>query len=99
MRVTLRLSLIGLWLTTAGVSSAANPSAEWITLGTAGGPIVHASQAQIANAVVVGDAIYLFDVGNGVLRQMSAARLPLRGIKAVFLSHHHLDHNADVGPI
>jgi ribonuclease BN (tRNA processing enzyme) len=70
---------------------------HWITLGTAGGPPVHASQSQIANALQVDDAVYLFDVGNGVLRQMDAAKLPVRKIRHVFLTHHHPDHNADLG--
>lgn len=70
---------------------------HWITLGTAGGPPVHASQSQIANALQVDDAVYLFDVGNGVLRQMDAAKLPVRNIRRVFLTHHHPDHNADLG--
>lgn len=73
--------------------------ATWITLGTAGGPPMHASQSQIANAVVVDGNVYLFDVGNGVLRQLAAAGLGVRDIRAVFLSHHHMDHNADVGPV
>jgi len=50
--------------------------AQWVTLGTAGGPRLHANQAQIANAALVGDAVYLFDVGNGVLRQMAARSCP-----------------------
>lgn len=73
--------------------------AEWVTLGTSGGPPVHAERSQIANALVVGDAIYLFDVGDGVRRQMALSGLPERKIRAVFLSHHHPDHNADVGPV
>ncbi|WP_306397262.1 MBL fold metallo-hydrolase [Telluria beijingensis] len=73
--------------------------AQWVTLGTVGGPIVHADQAQISNALVVGDAVYLFDLGSGVLRQAAAANIPLRQLRAVFLSHHHPDHNADLGPV
>src|SRR5262249_14570850 len=83
----------------AGNAAPAAAEAYWVTLGTAGGPPVHASQAQIANALVVGDAVYLFDVGNGVLRQMDAAKLPVRTLRAVFLTHHHFDHNADLGPV
>jgi len=77
--------------------AAAGAHAHWITLGTAGGPPMHASQSQIANALQVDDAIYLFDVGNGALRQMDAAKLPVRNIRRVFLTHHHPDHNADLG--
>lgn len=81
--------------------AAADPlvKAEWVTLGTAGGPPLHANQAQIANALVVGEAVYLFDLGNGVLRQMAAAKLPVRNVRGILLSHHHVDHNADVGPV
>lgn len=73
------------------------PTARWITLGTSGGPPIQAERSQIANALVVGDAVYLFDVGNGVRRQMVMAKLPESKVRAVFLSHHHPDHNADMG--
>lgn len=72
---------------------------RWITLGTSGGPQVQPQRAQISNALVVGDAIYLFDVGNDVQRQMARAGLAERNLRGVFLSHHHLDHNADLGPV
>lgn len=73
------------------------PSAAWITLGTAGGPPLHGEVAPIANALVVRDAVYLFDVGNSVLRQLDAAGLAVRQLQGVFISHHHIDHNADLG--
>lgn len=73
--------------------------AQWVTLGTSGGPAVQAERAQIANALVVGTAVYLFDVGNAVQRQMAIAGIPEADLKAVFISHHHLDHNASLGPI
>jgi len=40
-----------------------------------GGPPLHARQAPVANALAVGDGVYLFDVRTRVLRQMDAARL------------------------
>lgn len=77
---------------------AAQPAAAtWITLGTVGGPPLHADVAPIANALVVQDAVYLFDVGNSVLRQLDAAHLAVRQLRGVFISHHHVDHNADLG--
>ena len=47
-----------------------------------------------ATAVVVGNRIFLFDAGPGVMRQMTAAGLPVRGgtITRVFLTHLHSDH-------
>jgi ribonuclease BN (tRNA processing enzyme) len=71
--------------------------AQWVTLGTVGGPPLHTEQAPIANALVVGDAVYLFDAGNSVLRQLDGAGLAVRNLRGVFLTHHHVDHNADLG--
>jgi ribonuclease BN (tRNA processing enzyme) len=68
-----------------------------ILLGTAGGPTPKPNRAAPAQAVVVGDAVYVVDCGNGVARQMALARLRLGAIRAVFLTHHHSDHNADYG--
>lgn len=72
---------------------------KWITLGTCGGPIQVPPAYQIANALVAGDAVYLFDVGSGAVRQLAALGIDLSRIRAVFLSHHHLDHVADLGTL
>ena len=78
---------------------AAATTGEWVTLGTAGGPPIHATQSQIANALVVGETVYMFDAGDGVLRQMAAANIPVAKIKAMFLTHHHPDHVMGVGAL
>lgn len=78
----------------------AQPShARWVTLGTSGGPAVQVERSQIANALVVNGAVYLFDAGEGARRQMAKAGLAESRIKAIFLSHHHIDHNASLGPL
>lgn len=84
-------------LTFGSVNAIAQP--KFITLGTAGGPVIHLERSQPANAFVVDGAVYLFDTGNGIQRQMRAAGLSLDQVRAVFISHHHLDHNADLGPV
>ncbi|MDZ3830432.1 MAG: MBL fold metallo-hydrolase [Sphingopyxis sp.] len=68
-----------------------------ILLGTAGGPSPKPNRAAPAQAVVVGDAVYVVDCGNGVARQMILAGLRLDAIRGVFVTHHHSDHNADYG--
>ena len=68
-----------------------------VLLGTAGGPTPKPNRAAPAQAVVVGDATYVVDCGNGVARQMVLANLQLGSIRGVFLTHHHSDHNADYG--
>lgn len=68
-----------------------------ILLGTAGGPTPKVDRSAPANAIVVGDAIYAIDCGNGVARQMVEAGLDLGNIRDVFITHQHSDHNADYG--
>ena len=68
-----------------------------ILLGTAGGPTPKVDRSAPANAIVVGDDIYVIDCGNGVARQMVKAGLDLGRIRDVFITHQHSDHNADYG--
>ena len=68
-----------------------------ILLGTAGGPSPKVDRSAPANAIVIGDDIYVIDCGNGVARQMVLAGLDLGNIRDVFITHQHSDHNADYG--
>ncbi len=68
-----------------------------VLLGTGGGARLRKSRSASAQAIVVGDAIYVVDCGDGVARQMVNADLPLAAIRGVFVTHHHSDHNADYG--
>jgi ribonuclease BN (tRNA processing enzyme) len=80
-------------------TAASNQSAVFITLGTGGGPLIRRERSEPANAVVVGNAVYLFDVGSGVERQLVGAKLGLGQVRAIFISHHHIDHDADLGQL
>lgn len=71
------------------------PPSRLILLGTAGGPTPKPNRAAPAQAIVVGDATYVVDCGNGVARQMALAGLRLGSIRSIFVTHHHSDHNAD----
>jgi ribonuclease BN (tRNA processing enzyme) len=48
-----------------------------------------------SQAVVVDGAVYLFDCGYGAITRFAAAGLRLADMHAVFVTHHHSDHNAD----
>lgn len=75
------------------------PTAQFVTLGTGGGPVMRLKRSQPANAVVVNGAVYLFDAGDGVERQMLVAGLRLPQLRAVFISHHHIDHSGGLASL
>jgi ribonuclease BN (tRNA processing enzyme) len=75
------------------------PRTRLVLLGTAGGPTPKARSAAPAQAIVAGDRIYLVDCGDGVARQLALAKLPVRNLRALFLTHQHSDHNAGYGPL
>jgi len=60
--------------------------------------VTRVKRSEPANAIVVGDAVYLFDTGDGVQRQLAAANLSVGSVRAVFLSHHHIDHTGGLAP-
>ncbi|MEV0648967.1 MBL fold metallo-hydrolase [Phytomonospora sp. NPDC050363] len=72
---------------------------ELILLGTGGGPSPKRTRSAPAQAVVVGGRTYVIDCGNGVGRQLRLAGIGLHTIRAVAVTHHHSDHNADLGTL
>ena len=80
-----------------GIRAPAKPKSRLILLGTAGGPTPKPNRAAPSQVIVVGDAAYVIDCGNGVARQLVLAKLSLGSIRGVFITHHHSDHNADYG--
>jgi ribonuclease BN (tRNA processing enzyme) len=47
--------------------------------------------------ILVNDAAYVIDCGDGVARQLAFAGVPLATLRHIFITHHHSDHNADYG--
>ena len=45
-----------------------------------------------ATAVTIGNKVFLFDAGPGVMRRLNAAKLPINGVTALFITHLHSDH-------
>ena len=95
------ISTSAAWLAWAAIGSGREqaPGTRLILLGTAGGPTPKARSAAPANAIVVGDRIYVVDCGDGVARQLALAKLPVTQLRAVFITHQHSDHNAGYGPL
>ncbi|MFG6138047.1 MBL fold metallo-hydrolase [Halomonas sp. B23F22_10] len=76
-----------------------NSNVSFVTLGTGGGPIIREQRSESANAILVNGQTYLFDTGSGTERQMVKSGIPMESVQAIFLSHHHVDHNADLGQL
>ncbi|MGH3588339.1 MAG: MBL fold metallo-hydrolase, partial [Pseudonocardia sp.] len=74
-------------------------STRLILLGTGGGPTPKRHRAATAQAVTVEDATYVVDCGNGVARQLAMAGVGLDTLRCVTITHHHSDHNADLGTL
>lgn len=70
---------------------------QLILLGTAGGPAPKRTRSAPAQAIIVNGATYVIDCGNGVARQLVHAGIRLDSLRAVGITHHHSDHNADYG--
>ncbi len=77
--------------------SSGSPRTRVVLLGTAGGPALRPGRSSPASAVVVDGVPYVVDCGYGVGRQLVDAHIPPAAVRAVFVTHHHSDHNADVG--
>ena len=73
------------------------PKTRLILLGTGGGPRPRKENAASSQVIMVNDALYVIDCGDGVARQLAAAGLALPKLRHVFITHHHSDHNADYG--
>lgn len=75
-----------------------------VPLGTAGGPIYQGSGRNgTSTAIVVGERVYIVDLGLGSLQQLAASGLAasetlpsfLGNVSGVFFTHLHSDHTAD----
>ncbi|WP_020658249.1 MBL fold metallo-hydrolase [Amycolatopsis benzoatilytica] len=67
-----------------------------VLLGTAAGPYPAPGRQGCANAVVVGGRAYLVDAGYRTLGKYVSAGLSLRDLSAVFVTHLHSDHVAEL---
>jgi hypothetical protein len=82
-------------------SGAAQPSpstrTQLILLGTGGGPRPRKNSFSTSQVILVNNAAYVVDCGNGVAIQLARAGVSLPILRHVFITHHHSDHNADYG--
>jgi ribonuclease BN (tRNA processing enzyme) len=81
------------------VTAVASPPAKTrlILLGTGGGPRPRRNSFPTSQVILINNAAYVVDCGNGVAIQLVKAGVPLSTLRHVFITHHHSDHNADYG--
>jgi ribonuclease BN (tRNA processing enzyme) len=95
------IAAVPLWLVVFGADRAnvrpvsgivrSADSTTIVLLGT-GTPRPDPAASGPATAIVVGQRVFLFDAGAGVMRRFAAAKLPATGPTAVFFTHLHSDH-------
>ena len=98
LSLTLIGQIAGAQTVTETTTSTASPT-RLILLGTGAGPIPRKERAQPSNLLIVGGRPYLIDAGNGVARQMAFAGYAPSDVRTAFITHHHMDHNADMGAL
>jgi len=62
-----------------------------------GAPLPDPSRAESCAVVIAGEAIFVIDSGSGSTSNITLMGLPADKIQAVFLTHFHSDHIADLG--
>lgn len=92
-------TLLGGLVLALGCAASGWAQTRLVTLGTQGGPLPSTTRAQPANALLVGDKVYLIDAGDGVIRQLYAAGIDIRRLGQIFITHDHDDHNAGWGAL
>src|SRR5688572_5887168 len=75
-------------------------STRIILLGTKGGPSVGKSgRSNPATLMLINDVPYLVDCGYGSSRQLLSAGISLNRLRHIFITHHHSDHNLELGAL
>src|SRR5690606_150694 len=80
-----------------GQGTPSSTKTRLILLGTGGGPRPRRNSSATAQVIIVNEAAYVVDCGDGVARQLAFAGVPLATLRHIFITHHHSDHNADYG--
>jgi ribonuclease BN (tRNA processing enzyme) len=98
--LSLGAAIVGLRSGTAQQPVGAAGRDRLVLLGTRGGPFVSGyTPSPSANLLVYKGVPYVVDVGYGVTFKLNEAGMPLPALRYVFITHHHSDHNIELGPL
>jgi len=70
-----------------------------ILLGTKGGPRVGEGRKNPSQLLLINGVPYVVDCGYGASLRLVEAGVPLNRLRYIFITHHHSDHNLELGPL
>ena len=71
-----------------------------VLLGTKGGPRVgEAGRSNPSTLIMINDVPYVVDCGYGTSKQLLNTGVALNRLRYIFITHHHSDHNLELGPL
>lgn len=72
---------------------------QLVLLGTGAGPVAGQARRMASHLMLHNGAAYVLDCGLGVTAQYARTGTPWRALRAIFITHHHPDHNIEYGPL
>jgi ribonuclease BN (tRNA processing enzyme) len=83
----------------AAARAAEGGATKLIILGTGGGPSVGRPRYMTSHVILHGGAAHVVDCGYGVTEQLVRAGVKLQDVRDIFITHHHPDHNIELGTL
>ena len=93
------VSLPALAALSEAVRASAAGTTKLVILGTSGGPSVGRPRYMTSSVMLHDGAAHVVDCGYGVTEQLVRAGVKLQDIKDIFITHHHPDHNIELGTL
>ena len=91
---------LGHSVATGNVEAGALGPNRLVLLGTRGGPLITGyAPTPSANLIIFNGVPLVVDTGYGVTLKLLDAHVPLRLLRYIFITHHHSDHNLELGPL
>ncbi len=69
-----------------------------VLLGSGAGPVPGRPRRMTSHLMVCNGAAYVLDCGLGVTDQFARTGTAFKAVRAIFITHHHPDHNIEYGP-